>query len=119
MSELARFTNQGVSVQSLQNSPKGFRDRKGAHHLSPVSAAVALFFTSAAAVLWMAPLASAATTDVPLATASSYAVLAGSTVTNTGPSVISGDIGLSPGSAVIGFPPGVQPKGSSHVADAP
>ncbi|WP_446740494.1 ice-binding family protein [Nocardioides sp. T2.26MG-1] len=33
-------------------------------------------------------------------------MLAGTTVTNTGPSVISGDVGVSPGAAVTGFPPG-------------
>lgn len=56
---------------------------------------------------------------VDLGTADSYAVLAGSTVTNTGPSVIHGDLGLSPGSAVTGFPPGVVvPPGVIHTADA-
>jgi hypothetical protein len=43
-------------------------------------------------------------------------VLAGSTVTNTGPSVLNGDLGLSPGSAVTGFPPGIV-NGNTHVAD--
>jgi hypothetical protein len=55
---------------------------------------------------------------VGLGTASSYAVLAGSTVTNTGPSVISGNLGVSPGTAVTGFPPGTVTSGTIHAADA-
>jgi Ice-binding-like len=62
--------------------------------------------------------ASAAAARVGLGTAADYAVLAGTTVTNTGNSVISGDLGLSPGSAVTGFPPGEVVHGSQHVADA-
>ena len=54
---------------------------------------------------------------VNLGTASSFAVLAASTVTNTGPSIVTGDLGLSPGSAVTGFPPGIV-VGTIHVADA-
>lgn len=53
-----------------------------------------------------------------LGTAQTFAVLAGSAVTNTGPSVISGDLGVWPGTAISGFPPGLVTGGTIHVADA-
>ncbi len=62
--------------------------------------------------------ASAQEAPVGLGTAASFAVLAGSTVTNTGPSTIDGDLGVSPGSAVTGFPPGLVSNGVIHAADA-
>jgi hypothetical protein len=54
---------------------------------------------------------------VGLGTAATFSVLAGQTVTNTGPSVVSADLGVSPGSSVTGFPPGVV-LGTVHAADA-
>ncbi|MEO6351325.1 MAG: IPTL-CTERM sorting domain-containing protein [Candidatus Limnocylindrales bacterium] len=53
-----------------------------------------------------------------MGTAQSFAVLGGSAVTNTGTSVITGDLGVSPGTAVIGFPPGIVSGGTIHAADA-
>ena len=52
-----------------------------------------------------------------LGTAASFAVLGGSAVTNTGPTIVSGDLGVSPGTSVTGFPPG-STGGTEHVADA-
>jgi hypothetical protein len=60
----------------------------------------------------------AAQTAPSLGTAQSDAVLAGSAVTNTGSSVIGGDLGLSPGTAVTGFPPGTLSGGTIHAGDA-
>lgn len=61
--------------------------------------------------------AMAAEAPIGLGTATSYSVLGGQTVTNLGPSVLGQNLGLSPGSAVTGFPPG-QVLGTMHVADA-
>jgi hypothetical protein len=61
--------------------------------------------------------AGAAQPPVGLGTAGSFAVLSGSTATNTGPTVVNGDLGVSPGSAVTGFPPGTV-NGAIHAADA-
>jgi hypothetical protein len=77
----------------------------------PVAAAGAI------AVLIASQPAGAATAPVGLGTAGSFAVLAGTTVTNTGPSIISGNLGVSPGTAVTGFPPGIVTSGTIHSAD--
>ena len=55
---------------------------------------------------------------IDLGNAASFAVLAGSTVTNTGASVITGNLGVSPGLSVTGFPPGLVNGGTIHAGDA-
>jgi len=55
---------------------------------------------------------------VGLGTAAAFAVLAGTpAITNTGPTTITGDVGIHPAVAVTGFPPGVV-TGTIHAADA-
>ena len=56
---------------------------------------------------------------VALASSARYAVLAGDTVTNTGNSVLGGSLGVAPGTAITGFPPGlVLPPGTTDSANA-
>jgi hypothetical protein len=54
---------------------------------------------------------------VGLGAADSFAVLAGQGVTNTGATVVDGDLGTHPNPAVAGFPPGTV-NGAIHQADA-
>jgi hypothetical protein len=62
--------------------------------------------------------APSAQTAPSLGAAQQFAVLGASTVTNTGGSVINGALGVSPGTAVTGFPPGHLVSGTIHSADA-
>src|SRR5665811_1628678 len=73
--------------------------------------AVVLFFSTGSLKTAFAQVAP------PLGTAQNFAVLGASTVTNTGPTVLTGDLGVSPGSAITGFPPGTL-TGTIHSADA-
>ncbi len=63
----------------------------------------------AANYVWNFSTAAAATTQLPVAllTSDGFAILAGASITNTGVTNITGDLGLSPGTSVTGFPPGI------------
>ncbi len=56
---------------------------------------------------------------MPLGTDATFAVLAGSTVTNAGLTIVTGDLGVSPGTAVTGFGPGAGTVvgGTIHAGD--
>ncbi len=54
---------------------------------------------------------------VHLATASPFVVLAGATVTNTGPSVLNGKLGVAPGTALVGFGLPAVVNGATHAND--
>src|ERR1700712_156889 len=73
---------------------------------------------AAAVACALAPATAGAMTPVDLATAQPFVVLAGSTATNTGPSVLNGDLGVSPGTALVGFGLPAVVNGATHAADA-
>ncbi|RPH30057.1 MAG: DUF3494 domain-containing protein [Bacteroidales bacterium] len=63
------------------------------------------------------PVQTTVQSTVVLAGASDFAILAGSAITSTGATTITGDLGLSPGSSIGGFPPGII-TGTLHINDA-
>jgi len=73
----------------------------------------------AAAKTWTFTTASAAAiqTAPNLGASATYAVLAHTSITSAGSSQVTGDMGLTPGNSVIGFPPGTL-TGALHVGDA-
>ncbi|MBC7574120.1 MAG: DUF3494 domain-containing protein [Herminiimonas sp.] len=64
----------------------------------------------------VAPIASAGPGPVNLRSAANFAILSGAGVTNTGNTIITGDLGTSPTATVTGFPPGIV-IGTIHAAD--
>src|SRR4051812_20494512 len=73
--------------------------------LAPIIFSLSLSYYSPAAEL-----------PVNLGSAANFGVLAASTVTSSGATVVTGDLGLWPGTSVAGFPPG-KVVGTKHVTD--
>lgn len=86
-------------------------------HARRVSLALGLLLVG---MMVLPAIAMAAQAPVGLGTTKNFAVLAGTTVTNTGPTTINGnaggDVGVAPGSAFVST--GVTMSGVSHLADA-
>jgi uncharacterized repeat protein (TIGR01451 family) len=77
---------------------------------------VSLLALIALALLAVPAIAMAAEPTVNLGTSAGFAVLGGTTITNTGPTKITGDVGLYPGSAFVDN--GVTLIGARHITDA-
>jgi len=68
------------------------------------------------AVSWTFTIGACSQARVVLGAAANFAVLAGSTVTSSGLTTVTGDLGVSPGTAITGFPPGLV-VGLVHAGD--
>jgi Ice-binding-like/Bacterial Ig-like domain len=109
VSEVATFT---PSANLAANTAFTFTVTTGAKDMGgvPMAAPFHLTFTTG-------PCQTGGVPSVPLCPLmGDFSVLAGSTVTNTGSTVVSGEVGVSPGTAVTGFPPGLA-GGAIHSAD--
>ncbi len=70
-----------------------------------------------AAALALAVPAAVQAAPVNLATSSPFVVLAGTTVTNEGTSILNGDLGVAPGTALVGFGSPSVVNGAEHASD--
>jgi Ice-binding-like len=99
----------------LGHGPTGLKEKQTVRHLIFKFRFLGIVAFAMLVGVW--PMAAQAATAPSLGTAAGFAVLGASTVTCTGPSRIVGDVGVSPGSAITGFPP-CQLTGTFHSADA-
>ncbi len=79
--------------------------------------ATGLFVLALVAAFALAGGAGASATAVPLASAGSFAILAGAGITNTGPTTVTGDVGTFPTTTVVGSA-SLTINGTNHAGDS-
>lgn len=80
---------------------------RGRGHVPRLAAVMAIAAGTALALVGSHTATASIVPTVLMATAGDYSVLGATTVTNTNPSVIGQSVGLSPGTSIVGFPPGI------------
>jgi ice-binding like protein len=88
------------------------------NHLDFTRGRVALIGIAVCLALAAIPIGIAQAAPVNLATAQPFVVLSGAGVTNTEPSVLNGDLGVSPGTSLTGFGLPAVVNGATHANDA-
>jgi hypothetical protein len=104
----------------MDYSPVSTRSTDRSHHRRWTVVLALVVVTGllvAVGLISVAPRAAAAEAPIGLGTAATYSVLGGQAVTNTGPSILDDNVGVSPGTAITGFPPGIT-LGVAHAGDA-
>lgn len=107
-----------VARRLLRRHTAGTRPVAGSARVRWTAVVRTAAFTSALLFVSMLlnPSLAFAAAPVGLGAAGTYSVLAATMVTSTGATTLSGDLGVSPGTAVVGFPPGIV-NGSTRTGD--
>jgi hypothetical protein len=108
-----------VATRTATLTPDSVLDRDSLYEVRVTDGVVDTRGTPLAAdFVWTFTTAVCSQGPVDLGAASSFAVLAATTVTSAGVSTVVGDLGVTPGTAVTGFPPGTVTGGAIHTSDA-
>ncbi len=111
---VADALRQSSNCESMRDSERASKAVHQTARKSDAACAVALIVSVLLATPWLPVRAQ----TISLGQAQNFSVLGASTVTNAGTTTVIGNLGLSPGSSVTGFPPGTILNGAMHINDA-